>query len=132
MIEDNQSTMSAIDFNDFDQVFQLRKLAETIQDNLINAEYIDQPFYIGDEECEIKDFVGNSVYIELFKVNGVRIGEHLYMYVNQNKEQKYLLLNEYGERLCDADSIRWILDYTTCRDGICVFGGCDMCIENYE
>ncbi len=125
-VQDKQTKMSAIDFNDESQVSKLRKLMEAITVNQINATFVGQPFY-NDEE---NDFDEESVYIELSDVNGVREGEQLYMYVNSHEMLLYQLHDADGKPISEPyESSTCILDYTTCRDGICVFGGCEICNE---
>ena len=110
--------MYTINFNDEDQVEQLCKLLGAIEENVMNSTFVGQPFYNDDD---------SSVCIELDEVNGVRCYEKLYMIVRGDMELVYALYDSDGNRLRLTDNVRDMLDYTTCRDGICVFDGCDMC-----
>lgn len=97
--------MYTINFNDEDQVAQLYKLMEAINDNYMNSTFVGEPFYNDDD---------SSVCIELDDVNGVRCNEKIYMIVRDDMRLVYALYDDDGNRLYLTDSVSIMLDYTTC------------------
>jgi len=128
----NQSTMSAINFNDETQVSQLCELVEAIKENNLNSTFVGQPFYTTYDDYNEKEYEPNCVYIELGGVSGLCEGMKVYMFVGDNGIM-YSVFDKDGDQIgYNADNVEELLEYTYFGDALTCYGSNSRSSRKWE
>ena len=123
--------MSAINFNDENQVSQLCELMEAIKDNNLNSTFVGQPFYTTYHDDYEKEFQPNCVYIELDGVSGLCEGMKVYMFVDDGI--MYSVFDKDGDRVgYNTNNVEELLEYTYFGNGKYCYGSKSLSSHKWE